>query len=190
VSRPRLEANTSRLWRESARVILVKHVFTPIYYATCQIYILNMSIVLAAYCVRAWSLLNSVGELKASSVKAHSGTRPLASRHTAKNINWTLNRIRVSSHNRHSQLKSVLLWEMTPYNPPEVHRRFRGTQLSFLCRRVNEANNNRETSSKDGGNTFLRNVGKLLTDFMASSSKIQHSSLSPQVKWQHCEISG
>jgi hypothetical protein len=129
-----------------------------LYYANCQIYILSMSTLLVIYCFNTLNSLNSVGKLNTNSVKGYKRVRTLGAQHTAKNINRTLTRIRVCSHNRHSEPKSIILWEMTPCNPAETHRCLRRTQLPFQCRSVTQANSDQERNSKN-----LNRLERILT---------------------------
>jgi hypothetical protein len=99
--------------RQTTRKPLVYRASTPVYYTNCQTVILDMSIAVAIYCLKICSSSNSIGKLNTNSVKVQ---------HTAKEtINWTLNRITVSSLNRHHGNRNS---DVTSCNAIEVYRSF------------------------------------------------------------------
>jgi hypothetical protein len=78
-------------------------------------------------------------------------------------------------------MKSTIFWDITPCNPLEVNPRFGETyRLHLQGRRVRQARNQSEirwpTEPEDGRGIFLRNAGRLSTNYKALCPRKQNSS--------------
>jgi hypothetical protein len=74
--------------------------------------------------------------------------------------------------------KSIIFWDITLCSPPKINRRFKGIyRLQLQDRRISwvriqcESRWQAEFDPEDGGDTFLRNIGWLSTDYMALFSQ-------------------
>jgi hypothetical protein len=85
--------------------------------------------------------------------------------------------------------ESIIFWDVTPYSPVQVHRRFEDRTASiFKGQKVSKARNQKEAGSKmsacpllvsrlasvleDGGSMVVRIVSKFLSDYMTLHSSV------------------